>query len=316
MQAETEKLLATLETISQRDRGYTDGGYTGISWNTNSQGEFNLWNLLNSEGHLHETDLNLVFEHWQNMESWGTPTDMRINNYEYAPPRSQREHNDWNEEIAAERSSVYQQLKKFLTSNCIDIQAYTITHKEYYPEEWCRPNFYVSFAIAKTITNEWLCLMPTVPYQMKLYTSMEHSGLEGVGEDLVISNKTDTSLFISNELTVILNQLKRLEMYGYFQCDDYYTYFHQIYHGISSTKEDAITMALQSANMVKITHPSQYRKNYYNSELIQQFMNECLQNRIRYRVNFWDLVYIYEMGKIPDDDWIGLCSHVEHDNME
>lgn len=97
MQPETEQILAIIEVMIS----------LSFCWGTEKQGEFNPWNMMTSEGFVSLTDLELAFKHWQNVERWGTPTDQ--NTFcEYAPPRSERMDDSWNEAIAIERQGYYQ----------------------------------------------------------------------------------------------------------------------------------------------------------------------------------------------------------------
>ncbi len=86
MKPETEQLLGTLEVII---------GNTFV-WETELQGEFNVWNLAIARGFVSLTDVDVAIAHWQAVKHWGTPTDQSID-YEYAPPRNERK-DGWNAE--------------------------------------------------------------------------------------------------------------------------------------------------------------------------------------------------------------------------
>ena len=109
MNPSTTKLLGTLEILNSSNTFF---------WETATQGEFNLWNLMISEGFVNPTDIELVFEHWQNIETWGTPTNP--NDFRYAPPRSDRD-DGWNEEIENQRREYYQQLQQLLKTGLVNI---------------------------------------------------------------------------------------------------------------------------------------------------------------------------------------------------
>ncbi|MHC5726419.1 MAG: hypothetical protein ACYT04_56840 [Nostoc sp.] len=64
--------------------------------------------------------------HWQKIEEWGTPTNQQ-EFCEYAPPRSEREDNTWNENIANERQGYYQQLQQLVKNHLQNIQAYNLS---------------------------------------------------------------------------------------------------------------------------------------------------------------------------------------------
>jgi hypothetical protein len=69
--------------------------------------------------------------------------------------------------------------------------------------------------------------------------------------------------------------------------------------------------------MVRITHPTHVnRDGCISNETISIFMNEFLEDRTRYRVNFWDLLYLYDIGRTPDGEWIGVRFLVEYDDTD
>lgn len=67
MKLETEQLLGTLEVLNHET----------FLWETETQGKFNIWRLMISEGFVSLTDVEIALEHWQNIERWGTPTNQK-----------------------------------------------------------------------------------------------------------------------------------------------------------------------------------------------------------------------------------------------
>jgi hypothetical protein len=290
MNSQTEQLLGTLEVLAQAGRR------DPIFWETKISGEFNIWNLLKFEVLVKETDLELVFQHWQKMEEWGTPTDMHGDDCEYAPYRSEREdeddeyEEDWNESIAIERHSLYQQIQQLLTTNFTNIQSYKISSMG-------RSSFYISIIVAQIVDGRWLCLTPTIPDQ--------------VISDEEPENRAQILEFdatIVPEISIVLARLKPLKMYGYYHGGYNYCYQHQISQAIAPTKELAIEQALKSVKSISITPIDTEYKDDAN---ISKFMNECLQARTYYRIAFWDSAYLYEVARTPDFDWLGVRSLLE-----
>jgi hypothetical protein len=290
MNSQTEQLLGALEVIAQA------GKRAPIFWETKVSGEFNIWNLLKFEGLVKETDLELVFQHWQKMEEWGTPTDMHRDDCEYAPYRSEREdedeeyEEDWNESIAIERHSLYQQLQQLLTTNFTNLQSYKISSMG-------RSSFYISIIVAQTVDGRWLCLIPTIPDQVISDEEPENR--------VQILEIDPTSV---PEISSILARLKPLKMYGYYHGGYNYCYQHQIVEAIASTKELAIEQALKAVKSIFITPIDTEYKDDVN---ISRFMNKCLQDRTYYSIAFWDSTYIYEVARTPDFDWLGVRSSLE-----
>ncbi len=297
MKPETEQLLGTLEIL---------GSYNDFLWETEKQGEFNPWNLMKSQGFVKQTDLELVFEHWQNIENWGTPTDQKSDGYEYAPSRTHDEYNDrndedWNDEIAQQRQQYYQQLQKICQENLEIIEAYSleVTNSEW---EWERPYFYVSIIVGKTTNHNWICLAPIVE-DLCLYdrnTSSYDQSSDNIQDD-TLSN-----------IESIVDRLTPITLYDYWYGGYNQTHQHQIVTGRGETKEEAISIALQNSGMLtwQLTQ-IEYADDYNHSQRLSQFMNQCLENRTQIKVSFWDIGYSYEVGCTPANDWIGIYSYAE-----
>jgi hypothetical protein len=295
MHPNTEQLFGTIEVLSQHDS-------LPFLWNTETQGEFDIWNLLASEGFVKATDPELVLTHWQNMEQWGAPTD--LTDYEYASPRSERKDDDWNDAIALERKALYQQLQQRLNLCLTELEAYTLAIPGARHFEWDHPNFFVSIIVGKTSDHQWLCLAPTVPDQM----GIQKRGHTVEGQTPEITNlsqgQTDSS-DISQTLS-ILGQLKPLRMCGYHHGGYDYEYDHQIVQSIAASKNQAITQALNVAQMVIRSQTDLLVQNNPNHKNVIQFMDQSLGDRHCLSISFWDLHYAYEIGQTPSGDWVGV----------
>ncbi|BAZ11928.1 hypothetical protein NIES4071_37560 [Calothrix sp. NIES-4071] len=299
MSTSTEQLLATLEVISNSRRA--------ILFETANQGEFNLWNLMITEGFVTLTDIELAFEHWQNIEQWGTPTD--TTNYEYAPSRSERKGDSWNDEIASERKGYYQQLQHIISQNLQNVQAYNLSILKSVPEtfEWDHPDFYVPIIVGSTSDNNWLCLAPTVPDQVS-YRNEKYKSVTKITSE----EHSETSQNLIAQIQPLLDKLTPISIYGYYYGGYNYTYQHHIAGAVAKSKAKAIELALQNATMVMIQPLTvEYVNDAHNSRKLNQFMNECLNHRTLYDLSFWDIGYTYKVGQTPAGDWIGVWSQSE-----
>jgi hypothetical protein len=300
MKLETEQLFATLELLCS----------SSFVWETITQGEFNLWNLMISEGFVNLTDIELVFKHWQNIEEWGTPTNQQEFG-EYAPPRSERKDKSWNESISNERLSYYQQLQQLVKKHLQNIQAYNLSvpkagHQSF---EWKHPYFSVSIVVGETSDRHYFCLAPTVPDQTSYNRrSRNQSKTQIICEE----SPSQGNQTLITEVQILLNNLTPITNYGYYHGGYNYTYQHQIVGAIAKTKTTAIQLALQAATMVFLEKRTvEYADNVYNSRKLSQFMNQCLRDRTLYNISFWDVGYSYEVGQTPAGDWIGERSTSE-----
>ena len=300
MNLQTEKLLATLEVIKNPSRIFL--------FETASQGEFNLWNLMIHEGFVTPTDIELAFEQWQNIEEWGTPTDQT--HYEYAPPRSERKDESWNDAIKSKRKQYYHQLQHIITQNLQNVQAYNLSIPKSVPEtlQWKHPYFYIPIVVGSIDDNNWLCLAPTVPNQAS-YHDKKHKSIAQITCE---EKSSETFQNIIAQIQPLLDNLTPISIYGYYYGGYNYTYQHHIAGAIVESKAKAIELALQNAEMVVVEQLTvEYVNDNYNGLKFSQFMNECLNHRTVYRLSFWDIGYTYEVGQTPAGDWIGVWTQSE-----
>jgi len=300
MHLETEKLLGTLEILSPNT----------YVWENTTQEEFSLWSLMISEGFVSLTDVELAFEHWQNIEAWGTPTNQATFEYEYAPTRSERKNDNWNETIAKERKSYYQNLLEKITHDLQSLQTYNLSVSPRIKQQ----NYSVSIVVAQTSEKDWLCLAPTTPNQVSCYRrdrqNLERDKTIVYHPELLASTRE----IIDTEIQPLLDKITPITIYGYYHGAYNYTYQHQIIAAVAKTKSEAIALALQKAEMVFIKKTTvEYASDKYNGRKLSQFMNKCLSDRTIYDISFWDIGYTYELGKTSVGDWIGKRYQSEFD---
>jgi hypothetical protein len=241
------------------------------------------------------------------MEQWGTPTD--ITNYEYAPSRSERKDDSWNDAIATERRTLYQKLQKLLNTHLGDLQAYTLAVPGPRQNEWDHPNFFISILVGKTSDRQWLCLAPTVPDQMGIHCWERN--IPQNTKKVVKPIETETDEPGISQILPILNRLNPLLMYGYYHGGYNYDYYHQIISAVAPSKSHAISNALSIAQMVVQREPELHTQKNTNRQDVIEFMNQNLCDRNRLSISFWDLAYYYEIGKTPSGDWVGVRSFAE-----
>lgn len=308
MKPETEQLLGTLELLVWHPHPSRI-----FVWETEVQGEFNVWNLAIAQGFVSLTDVDVAIAHWQSVERWGTPTDQFKNDYEYAPPRNKRK-DGWNSEIEAKRFESYQQLSQLLKAELQELQAFKLSvpvQTDYY-FTFDHPDFCFYILIGKTEDGDWLCLSPTVPdvapvlAEEIIYTRYNKSNslLTEVTNIEELSAKT---LVLQSRIENILSQLPPVELYSYYYGGYKGIYYHKIFYAFANQKIDAIEQALQSARMLKVE-----KTNIgYGSDELSQFFKAKLGACAIYRLSFWDIAYTYEIGQTPTGDWLGVRSLLE-----
>lgn len=306
MKSETEQLLGTLEVIL-RNPSLT------FIWETEEQGEFNVWNLAIAEGFVSLTDVDVAIAHWQAVEHWGTPTDQSKNDYEYAPPRNERK-DGWNAEIEAKRFESYQQLSQILKAELQELQAFSLSvpaQTDYY-FKFVHPDFCFYILIGKTEDGDWLCLSPTVHdvapdlAEQVIYTRSKKSN-SVLSEVTNIKELSDKTLALQSRIENILSDLPPIELYSYYHGGYKGIYAHKILYAFANQKIDAIEQALQSAGMLTVEKTN----ILYGSDELSQFFKAKLGACAIYRLSFWDIAYTYEIGQAPTGDCLGMRSLLE-----
>lgn len=296
MQLETERIFRVLESFNA---GLPDGEKVWNNpflWDTQQQGEFNIWQLLVSECLVYSTAIDQAIKHWQDIESRGTVTaqDVKYKGYKYAPYWNERKHRVASY-ILRERADIYKALAYFLKQNLLLFEAYELcdySHTEY--------DFRVCMILGHTLDSDWLCIIPTVPNQVNSRYS----------RSLYVNIKTFNSCKSENlntqdlfeKVNKILARLSPISIYGYYG----YTYNHQILCTSSIDKIKAISLGLQASGMFTFDESLSEIINFPRGKQVRQFMEETLQGCGRYTFSFWESAYDYYLGYIQTGDWLGF----------
>lgn len=290
MHSQTLKQFGTLEVLCNNGLPFL--------WETESQGEFDLWNLLVQDGFVQATDWELAIAHWQQMEQWGAPTD--LSGYEYAPPRSERKDQAWTDAIAKKHQSIYQALQQFLQNNLTELQAYRVAVPDSGQFEWGHPPFSIHVIVAKLPDQQWLCLAPSVPDQVGISRSQTQ-----LNDHKLLDFPIPPTDPIPSQLSQLLSELQPLTLFGYYYGGYNYEYQHQILAAVAPSPNSALVQALMAAHMLRLTAlitPSHQSAQKTPS----RFMKESLQHCCDVGVSFWDLGYGYTMGQTTEGDWMGI----------
>jgi hypothetical protein len=246
----------------------------------------------------------------------GNTNKSKKKDYEYAPTRSERKKDDWNDAIAKERKSYYQQILDTISTNFYNLQAYNLSIPRVRQGNFeCEHSyFYVSIVVAQTPEKNWLCLAPTTPNQVTYYAYNRVK----IGQEQTQTILSDAKLLVATnniiytKIQPILYKITPITLYGYYHGAYNYTYQHRIIGAVAQTKAEAIALALQKSEMVFINKLI-FEDNNDNqgSQKLSQFMHKCLRDRTLYDISFWDIGYTYHLGKTPVGDWIGAREQSE-----
>lgn len=304
MHSETEKIFRVLESYNANlpdDRKVWDKPFL---WNSEQQGKFDIWKFLVSEGFVYSTvqsteierAIDRAIQHWQDIESRGTPTTQE--KYQYAPYWKERK-DRVPSYILKQRANVYQALAYFVKQYLQNLEVHLLSDTLYTDND-----FEVYIILGQTSDLDWLCLMPTVPAQVEFQdTRLLRVNVEALTY-CKSENSTTQNLF--EKINKILAQLEPIRIYGYYYGGYNYTYKHRIICTTSSNKTKAIKLGLQASRMLTVDKSLSKMIMYPRGEQVRQFMQEALQGCRRYIISFWESGYAYELGYIQTGDWLGF----------
>ncbi len=165
-------------------------------------------------------------------------------------------------------------------------------------------HFRVYIILGQTLDLDWLCLMPTVPDQVRL---CHNRSLRANLELLATSkSKNSNTQDLFEKVNKILARLESIIIYGYYYGGYNYTYKHQILCTTSSNKIKAVKLAFKASGMFAVDKSLSEMISYPKGEQVRQFMQETLQGCRRYTISFWESAYAYDLGYTQTSDRLGF----------
>ncbi|MGB3654614.1 MAG: hypothetical protein WBA41_25865 [Rivularia sp. (in: cyanobacteria)] len=302
MNAETEKLLGILEF-------YNHGRM--FVWDKSIKGNFNIWKLLISEGFVKASEPDKAIKHWFQTEFWGTITNQKYNDIQYAPLRRERENDDWNNYIRQDKKNYYQALSYFLKKSLQNLQAYIISGFSNWDACGIRERFKHYIILGQTQSKDWVCLTPTMVDQVWDYNNSDNYFC--VSSITACRSENADTRDIVEKINKIIRKIKPREIYGHYFGDYYYSYYHQLFCTSSSKKYQSIELALRASSMLDMNGQftlyecfSDDSDSYKDGQRIGRFMNRYLTNRKCFTFSFWDVGCGYDIGCTSTGDWIGF----------
>ena len=302
MNPEIQKLLGTLEF-------YNHGRM--FVWKKSIKGSFNIWKLLISEGFVRESEPDKAIKHWLQTEFWGTITNLKYNDIQYAPLRRERENDDWNNYIRQEKINYYQALLYLLKQSLQNLQAYVIEGFDNSYDSDYRVRFEHYIILGQTQSKDWICLSPTMIDQSWDFSNRN--------ENLYISlltacrSENKDTQDIVEKINKIIRKIKPRKIYGHYDCGYSYSYYHQLFCTSSSKKNKSIEIGLRTSIMLDIDGKftlyefcSEDDDIYKDGKRIKRFMNRYLTKRKCFTFSFWDVGCGYDIGRTSTGDWIGF----------
>jgi Nuclease A inhibitor-like protein len=315
MHPKTEQIFASLELLIDSlpfySPVYRDTGRVyshPFIWDSNTQGEFNIFNLCRAKEYIKSTDSSLIIKQWQDLEYAQALNGFLFNTEERA---------NWQDGIES-LAEAFSSLK--------NIQAYDF-HFQYYNRREISPN---GIIIGKIDENCWIGITSTVYISDKILKP-ELTITQIVSSPLNIA--TDGSELFSRICQTIAT-LESIDMYGDFAPGNAsyyyghkYFYTHKIVRGVGKTKELAWESTLQASEMLEIGVLNRiYPRpecdkiiygyyNYRNEEVedildryqkVDKLIRQELFNPIVYQLGAWTTRNIYIIGEHNKSNRIGI----------
>lgn len=329
MQPEIEKILGTLELLTQPDLDFDlpdhqDGAnFVPFTWDVSEWGKFNIRNLCLSNGWLQMTDADATVKQWQNMEYIRYLPDFDV---------SLEQQNIWRNKIELLFQLLQNNLTKlesfFLRSNLkSDCWFYSDNSDDYSD---ARTIDLPGIIIGETKNGDWIGIshifykLTEIPPEM-IYRSEE---IETEPDILLEENTLD----LIAKIQAVTSDLGTIHLDGDFGGGYDYTYDHKFVFTVAKTKELVFEKILQATKCLEINqfyslYPKMtyleedyYRgyglaKNELSSEfedlserynIINRLFQQIFDQTFIYRFSFWIQEYIYVLGQTPGKNLAGL----------
>jgi|GEM_PF-2521741 len=330
MQPETAQWLGSLECLLENKLWisfpwHEEGGtLQPYVWDAEVHNTLTVLHLLQVEGWMQATDLEVALQDWQWPEQQGSAAPgMFVFDPQFCL-QDDPENILLDGETQSERSQIYQTLQTLLKTELQDVQAFKLS---------CCPDYSLSIVMGKTAGNLWLGLAAIVPQETP-FKMFEQDGIrrldfhfvDGEGElkysvlpDLAIATPKQEAGAIDPTLAQIqalLSQLEPIRIYGWYDGGYRHTHNYGIICASGKEYEQVFELTLKTAGLFQLhqfqgfdfeTAPN--NKNDEDRQMFQQlnrFLNRTLSNIKLYRFCFWDYEHIYVLGQSRENDRVGI----------
>lgn len=314
MNVELEKILGTLEVITEVPISLRLPDLVSFVWDVTRKGEFNFISLGVSEGWITSTDIEVAVEGWQAVEQRG------YLNEEYDDRSYFEDEGIYfiTPEVADERAKIYQLLTKNIQESLHNIEILKFSLNSDY-------SFFA--VLGETQDNIWFALSETVAREIELKNEIKTSP----SSDLIVDNNFNShALNLKNEFQKIIDQLEPISIFGYYGSGYDYRFNHHLVQGMASSKEKALSIALNQAGMLNMAYfhefnissidfiELQYDKDEM-AEITQKYqkINNLLKQNLSdlkmIRCSFWNYDQIYIIGQTISKDFVGVSMENEFD---
>jgi len=327
VQPETEQLLGSLECLLD-DQLWFDLPYNDSAqlqpyvWDADQHGLFTPRHLLQVEGWIQATDLDVAIQDWQWSEQQGIAAYGMWFNSPLGCLDNDPEQILLDEATRLERGQVYEALQTLLKAELQDLQVFKIG---------CSVNYSLSVVIGKTAGNRWIGLVPNVPQETP-FNEISICGASGEVAELLYSTLPESAIEMPmteeepidptlSKIQTLLKLLKPIRVYGWYDGGYDRTHDYGIVYAGDAEYDRALEFTLRAAGFFQIYqfHGCQFRgfdpdlsSNRGGAEASQlfpslhRFLSQALSDTKLYRFCFWDLEQLYLIGQSGGDDRVGI----------
>lgn len=321
MDIQTEQLLGTLEVLLDKELDlflpcHENGAkLKPFVWDTNIQGAFTPLNLIQSEGWMTQTDIELAFSSWQ----WSEDTCLAAKGIfndcsDYLDDRDD-ENIVLDNETKIDRIKKYQVLRNAIEVNIPCIQAFTLS---------CNSGYSLSIIVGQITEHEWICLSPTVPQETQCYInktpSPNNDRIKGLITGPKVYNISRVGFAIETQIKTALKKLGSIQVYGWYHGGYNHLHDYKIVYTVGESFEQVVENALKIAGLIEIYDFDSFAIGeqivaYSEDEAkeveerfqhINVFLNQSFLQLKLYRFCFWDYENIYIIGESKSQDFVGI----------
>lgn len=308
MQPEIEKILGTLELLTQPDLDFDlpyheDGGnFVPFVWDVSEWGNFNIRNLCLSNGWLQKTDADATFKEWQYLEYIKSFPDFNLSS-----------------EQQKFRENSIKKLFQFLENNLEYLESFIL---DYHSDRIYAK--FPGFIIGRTKSGDWIGIGQTfyketdIP-KNTIYCSPQIS--------INSENLEENTLNLIAKIQEIISELGTIYFSGDLGGGYLYTYEHKFVCTAAKTKELVFAKIIQASEILEFNqfynfYPNaDYLQDWYRDDnyqelsqrydTINRFFQHTFEEIFMYRFSFWAQEYIYVLGQTPGGNLVGLYLNSE-----
>jgi hypothetical protein len=281
---------------------HEDGGeLEPFVWQRAEQGTFSPWNLLQSQGWVHSSDLTTVLQLWQ------APEVGAVNGDQFLIPENDPAGILLDDQTRTARAEAYAELGQLLESGLQNLQVYELS---------CDSDYRLGLVVGQAEGGLWLGLGSTVP----IATPASPSPLKTVAQPDPSSptppdSSDDAGLpaqiqsRIQSQIQSQIARLVPLTIYGYYGGGYNQTHIHQFVSVAAADSEQVLEALLRQLGLFRLSQFEGFAPTLSTEDSQFAALTDCLHRSFSslwvYRFSFWTWEQVFILGE-QAEDWGGV----------